>query len=166
MLFASKIGCSGIVFVLLTTWISGPHSAPQASRANPSVEAPADTHWTDIKKTQQTLQDRGHYHGKIDGVPGLRMRASIRGFQKAENLPVTGQLDVQTADRLGVSPEVREGTGDEPAQDKPSAGIAWAKGSGRTSRTPRQPIKKLAHPRNHRETGEKSLHAENDRQLQ
>jgi peptidoglycan hydrolase-like protein with peptidoglycan-binding domain len=170
MLFAGKIGCSGIVFALLTTWISGPRPAPQASGVNPIKEAPSDAHWNDgkndIKKTQQTLQDRGHYHGKIDGVPGLRMRASIRGFQKAENLPVTGQLDVQTADRLGVSPEVHEGPGDESALDKPSAGIKWAKDSGRTSRNPPQPLKKLSQPRRGRETGDKALQAENNKQPQ
>ena len=46
---------------------------------------------------QQTLQDKGHYRGEVDGVFGLRTRASIRGFQKAENLTVTVQLDTQTA---------------------------------------------------------------------
>jgi peptidoglycan hydrolase-like protein with peptidoglycan-binding domain len=57
---------------------------------------------------QQTLQDKGHYHGKVDGVFGLRTRASIRAYQKAENLPVTGQLDTQTAIKLGVTAEVRD----------------------------------------------------------
>jgi peptidoglycan hydrolase-like protein with peptidoglycan-binding domain len=130
------------------------------------MEAPAGTHWNDVKKTQQILQDRGQYHGKIDGVPGLRMRASIRGFQKTQNLPVTGWLDVQTANRLGVSPEVRERPGDEPTQEKPSAGIKWAEGSWRTSGAPRHRIRKLAGPRRGREIGEKSLQAENDKQLQ
>ena len=57
---------------------------------------------------QETLRDKGHYRGKIDGVFGLRTRASIRGYQKAENLPVTGQLDTPTAGKLGVAPERRE----------------------------------------------------------
>jgi len=37
--------------------------------------------------------------------------SSIRGFQKTENLPVTGQLDAQTAGRLRVEPERRKLTG-------------------------------------------------------
>jgi peptidoglycan hydrolase-like protein with peptidoglycan-binding domain len=114
---------------------------------------------------QQTLQDRGQYHGKIDGLPGLRTRASIRGFQKAERLPVTGELDVQTASKLGVSPEVHEGTGQEITPDKPSAGIKWANGSRRTGRRPRKVVKSGAA----RESGrmdQKPLQAQNDEHLQ
>jgi peptidoglycan hydrolase-like protein with peptidoglycan-binding domain len=91
---------------------------------------------------QQNLQDRGHYHGKIDGVFGLRTRASIREFQKAENLIVTGQLDAQTARRLGVRPENRPDTGYDTTQDKPSAGIDWAGGSRRSSKTLPKPEEK------------------------
>ena len=163
MLFAGKIGFSGIVFILLTTWISGPPPTPIDASANLRREAPAGTRWNDTKKMQQALENKGHYHGKIDGVPGLRTRASIRGFQKAENLPVTGQLDAQTADKLAVRLEVREETRHETTQDKPSAGIKWAKGSGQRSKTPRQPVKKSALPQSSREGGEKSLQAQNDK---
>lgn len=163
MFFAGKIGCSGIVFILLTTWISGPRSTPLDAVTNLRREAPADTRWYDTKKLQQALEDTGHYHGKIDGVPGLRTRASIRGFQKAENLPITGQLDAQTAEKLAVRPEVREETRHEITQDRPSAGIKWAKGSGQRSKTPRQPVKKPALPQSDRKDGEESLQAQNDK---
>jgi len=148
LLFASKIACSGIVFLLTTPWISGPRPtpppAPLDSGANLTSEVPGDTHWNDVKAMQQNLQDEGHYRGKVDGVIGLRTRASIRGYQKAESLPVTGQLDVQTAGKLGVKPEVRDTTGDESTKDKPSAGITWADGSRRFGRTLRKPPKKRA----------------------
>lgn len=161
MFFASKVGCSGIVFILLTTWVSGPRPTPIASEINLSREAPVDTHWNDIKKMQQTLWDRGHYHGKIDGVPGLRTRASIRGFQKAQKLPVTGQLDAQTAGQLGVGPEGREENGYE-TQGKPSAGINWTKGSGRASKTLRKVVKTWATRESGREGRGKPLRAENE----
>jgi peptidoglycan hydrolase-like protein with peptidoglycan-binding domain len=144
MFFASKIAYSGIVFLLMTPWISGPRPTPVDSGSNLSSEVPGETHGNDVKEMQQTLQDNGHYRGKVDGVLGLRTRASIRGFQKAANLPVTGQLDVQTAGRLGVRPEVRKETSYETTQEKPSAGIKWAKGSRRTSRTPQKPDKEWA----------------------
>jgi peptidoglycan hydrolase-like protein with peptidoglycan-binding domain len=148
MFFVSKVGCSGIVFLLMTPWISGPRPTPRptplSSGASLSSEVSGETRWNDFKVMQQTLQDEGHYQGKIDGVLGLRTRASIRGFQRAVNLPVTGQLDVQTAGKLGVRPEVREETSYETTQEKPSAGIKWANSSRRTGRTPRKPVKKSA----------------------
>jgi peptidoglycan hydrolase-like protein with peptidoglycan-binding domain len=125
-------------------------------------EVPTVGHRNDVKKMQQTLRGKGHYRGKVDGVLGLRTRASIRGFQKSENLPVTGQLDTQTAGKLGVRLESREETAYETTKGKPSAGKTWAKGSGRTSKTPRKAVKTVAAPENGRGDNEKTLQAEND----
>jgi peptidoglycan hydrolase-like protein with peptidoglycan-binding domain len=144
MLFVSKIACSGILFLLMTPWISGPRPTPVDSGTNLNSDVPADTHGSDVNEMQQTLQNEGRYRGKVDGVFGLRTRASIREFQKAESLPVTGQLDIRTAVKLGVRPEVRRETGYEAIQDKPSAGIKWARGSRRSSQTLRKPVKKSA----------------------
>ena len=153
MLYAGKVSCVGIVFLLLTTWISGPRPTPLASGQNLTKEEPGDKPWNDghdardlnaVKQMQQTLQDEGQYRGKIDGALGLRTRASIRGFQKVENLPVTGELDVETAGKLGVRPEVREATGYETPLDKPSAGVKRSDRSRRRSNTPRMPVRRLA----------------------
>jgi peptidoglycan hydrolase-like protein with peptidoglycan-binding domain len=145
MFLAGKAAWAGIVFILLTTGISGPRPTPLAPGANLSKEVPAIGHRNDVKKMQQTLRDKGHYRGEVDGVFGLRTRASIRGFQKAENLPVTGELNTQTAGELGVSPEGREETGSETTKGKPSAYIEWGKGSARTSKTLRK-VKPVAAP--------------------
>jgi peptidoglycan hydrolase-like protein with peptidoglycan-binding domain len=59
----------------------------------------------DIKQAQKSLNDKGFDVGPSDGVMGSRTRAGIRQFQKSENLPVTGRLDAETADKLGVGPE-------------------------------------------------------------
>jgi peptidoglycan hydrolase-like protein with peptidoglycan-binding domain len=161
MFLAGKAAWAGIVLLLLTTGISGPHPAPLASEPNLSKEVPAIGHRDDIKKMQQTLRDKGHYRGKVDGVFGLRTRASIRAYQKAGNLPATGQLDTQTAGKLGVRPEVREETDYETTQDKPSAGITWAKGSRRPGKTLRKAVKTVAAPESGRGDREKTLQAEN-----
>lgn len=139
MFLPSKALWGGIVFTLLTTGISGPYPTPLGAESNPNKEAPADAHPNDVdvKEMQQTLRDKGHYRGNVDGVFGLRSRASIRAYQRAESLPVTGQLDVQTAGKLGVTPESSETVYDT-TQAKPSAGIAWSKGSGRKGKTPRK----------------------------
>jgi peptidoglycan hydrolase-like protein with peptidoglycan-binding domain len=145
MFLASKAVCAGIVFLLLTTGIAGPRQTAFAS-ANLSKEAPAVGHRNDVKKMQETLRNKGHYTGKVDGVLGLRTRASIREFQKTENLSVTGKIDAQTAGKLGVKPEGREETGYEVTQGKPSAGIKWAKSSGRTSTKLRKTAETVAVP--------------------
>jgi len=119
MFLASKAAWAGIVFILLTTGISRPRATPLASVANVSKEVPAVWNWNDVKKMQQILRDKGHYRGEVDGVSGLRTWASIRGFQKAENLPVTGQLDPQTAAKLGVRPEGRAES--QPTENRPPA---------------------------------------------
>jgi peptidoglycan hydrolase-like protein with peptidoglycan-binding domain len=146
MFLASKVALAGIVFLLLATGISRPRPTPLTSAVDLSKEAPAVPHPNDVMSMQQTLIDKGHYRGKVDGVFGLRTRASIRAYQKAENLPVTGQLDNETAGRLGVGSEVRQETRFVTTQDKPPAGTKWAKGSGRTRKTPQKSVEKWAAP--------------------
>ncbi len=163
MLLAGKAACVGIAFILLTIGVSGPRPTPLHSGANLSQGVPAAAHPNDVMKMQQTLRDKGHYSGEVDGVLGLRTRASIRGFQKTENLPVTGQLDARTADKLGVRAEVREEAGYETTQGKPSAGIKRAKSSGRTSKTLRKAVKTVAVSESGRGDREKTLQAESEK---
>jgi peptidoglycan hydrolase-like protein with peptidoglycan-binding domain len=159
MFLASKAASAGIVFISVALGISGPRPTPLAPGANLTNEVPAVEHRNDVKTMQQTLRDKGHYRGDVDGVVGLRTRASIREFQKAENLPITGQLDTQTAGKLGVRPESRNETGYNTAKDKPSAYIEWGKGLGRTSKALRKPVEIVATPESDRE---KNLQDGND----
>jgi peptidoglycan hydrolase-like protein with peptidoglycan-binding domain len=160
MFLASKAAWAGIIFLSLTTWTSGPRP-PVTSGAVPSKEVPGVSHPQDVTKMQQTLQDKGHYRGKVDGVFGLRTRAGVRAYQKAENLPITGQLDTRTAGKLGVTPEGRAEPGYATTSGKPSAGIKWTKGSERTSKKPRNAIKILAAHEPVRGDSTKTLQAEN-----
>jgi peptidoglycan hydrolase-like protein with peptidoglycan-binding domain len=162
MLLASKAGWAGIVFILLTTGISGRRPTPVASRADVGDGELAVGPRNDVEQMQETLQNQGHYRGKVDGVFGLRTRASIRGFQKAENLPVTGQLDPQKAGKLGISPENREQTGYEPTKGKPSPSIKWSRGLGPTGKTFQKKLKTVAVPESGLRQGEKTLQPEDD----
>jgi len=146
MFLTSKIAWAGFVFLLLAAGISGPRPTLLTSGVEPSKEVPAVPHPNDVNRMQQALLDKGYYRGKVDGVLGLRTRAGIRAYQKAENLPVTGQLDKETAGRLGVSLEVREEKDFDTTQDKPPAGIKWAKGSGRARKTPQTSVEKSTTP--------------------
>jgi peptidoglycan hydrolase-like protein with peptidoglycan-binding domain len=173
MSLANKIGSAGIAFAFLTTGISvqGFPRNPAGSDSNKQGVATFVTK-NEISKMQETLLIKGHYRGKVDGVFGLRTRASIRAYQKAENLPVTGQVDALTADRLGIRPEANwdnsksagqeMGHGSDRAvgeikRDKPSAGIRRAE--RRTNKTLR---KTGPGPESGRGDREKTLQAEND----
>ena len=108
MSLANKIGSAGIAFALLTAGMSV-QGFPRNPAASDSNEQGVSTFVikNEIRKMQETLLIKGHYRGKVDGVFGLRTRASIRAYQKAENLPVTGQVDART----GQSQEYRAGEG-------------------------------------------------------
>jgi hypothetical protein len=154
MFLASKAACAGIVFLSLATGISGLHPTPIASGPNLRNEGSEVAHGNDVKKMQQTLRDKGHYRGDIDGVFGL-------GFQKAENLPVTGQLDTQTAGRLGVTPVDQDKTARQITHGKPSAGTQRVRGSRRTKKT--EGVNPVADPESNRGAREKTLQAENEK---
>jgi lipid-binding SYLF domain-containing protein len=83
--------------------------ASRKTESEPAVSAKkaepvATSKKTDIMQAQKSLQEKGFYNGSIDGVIGPMTRKAIREFQKAENLPVNGQLNEQTTAKLGVPP--------------------------------------------------------------
>ena len=174
MFLASKIRWTGIASALLTAGMLVEGFPGNAAGSAPNKGGVATfVIKNEISKMQETLLIKGHYRGKVDGVLGLRTRASIRAYQNAENLPVTGQVDARTADRLGIRPESNwdnhksvgqeVGRGSDRAsgeikKDKPSAGIRRAE--GRTNKTLR---KTVAGPETGRGDREKTLQAENDK---
>jgi peptidoglycan hydrolase-like protein with peptidoglycan-binding domain len=61
-----------------------------------------------ISRIQEALKSQGHDPGAIDGRMGARTQDAIRAFQASRGLPVTGQMDPQTTEKLGVGrPVVR-----------------------------------------------------------
>jgi peptidoglycan hydrolase-like protein with peptidoglycan-binding domain len=54
---------------------------------------------------QRALADRGLYDGKIDGISGPETRSALREFQNRNGLSATGELNVSTADALGMNGE-------------------------------------------------------------
>jgi peptidoglycan hydrolase-like protein with peptidoglycan-binding domain len=165
---ASRTVETGIVFALLTTGMLVLSLSSLASGSDLRKESPALVQTNDVIKMQQALQDRGYYHGKVDGVMGLRTRASIREFQKAENLPVTGETDLKTARKLGVA---GQGIVDERKQistqrNKPWAGTQSANSVRRTRNTLPKAVPSAASAHNGQEYREDRLHAQNQKQPQ
>ena len=74
----------------------------------------------DIKKAQDALQARGLNPG-TEGRMDAQTQQALREFQMANNLPVTGDLDPKTAERLGVHLGVKGSpTSDHPSPSSPN----------------------------------------------
>ena len=174
MFLAGRAAWAAIVFIFVTTGISGPRAKSLASGASPSRKMPAVEHRNEIKNLQETLRNKGHYRGKVDGVFGLRTRASLRAYQKAENFPISGEVDAWTADGLGIRPEsiwdnsgdagrdVGRGTnraGGDTNKGKPSAGIRRAE--GRAGKTKRREVSRTIPPQDKRGEDANQQQAEN-----
>ena len=124
--------------------------------------ASAASNRDDVKKAQQTLTEKGFYHGEVDGIVGPRTRQAIADYQKSEHRPVTRRLDVETAGKLGVGPEsvggefkgagheVGEGgkeAGHDVSKGKPvAAGKEFGKGIGRGAKDVGKGVKEAVTP--------------------
>lgn len=56
----------------------------------------------DIKNVKEALTTKGIDPGPINGTMDNKTQQALRQFQQANDLPVTGMLDQQTATKLGV----------------------------------------------------------------
>jgi peptidoglycan hydrolase-like protein with peptidoglycan-binding domain len=147
-----------VVFIFLAAGMLGLSLTALGFAASADDEKPAVSHRHEIKKVQESLRDKGYYHAHVDGVVGPQTREAIRQYQQAENLPVTGRLDGETAGKLGVGPESEGGSfesaghevgkggkelGHEMKQGKPiAAGKEMGKGLGRGGKDFGQAVKK------------------------
>ena len=53
-------------------------------------------------QVQTALARRGYYRGPIDAIFGSGSRRALRAFQSDARLPVTGRIDAQTLNKLGL----------------------------------------------------------------
>ncbi len=74
-----------------------------------------------IRSVQKKLAELGFYKGAVDGDAGSMTHAAIRRFQLAENLKVTGEINHQTLERMGLGPV-------EPAPDYSAIGRLFPDG--------------------------------------
>ncbi len=55
-----------------------------------------------VRRAQGALREQGYYEGESDGVMNARTSGALRAYQREHNLQETGDLDPQTAKRLGI----------------------------------------------------------------
>lgn len=86
---------------------------PIASRAEPETRTDADRSTASapelplsspemVRRAQGALKEQGYYEGESDGVMSPRTSGALRAYQREHNLQETGDLDPQTAKRLGI----------------------------------------------------------------
>lgn len=76
------------------------------------VSASAD----DINKAKEALKEKGLNPGPLDGKMDSQTQQALREFQKQNNLTVTGSLDQQTAEKLGVKLSADKQSTQQPSQ--------------------------------------------------
>jgi hyperosmotically inducible protein len=79
--------------------------APAAARSGAAVtgsRAQVTGSRAQVLATQRVLKEKGFEPGPIDGVMGPQTASALKEYQKAENLQTTGQMDSDTAAKLGV----------------------------------------------------------------
>lgn len=74
--------------------------APLYEYAQPPRSAPAVD--TRVLQVQENLRRLGYYKGSIDGLSGAGTRAAIRAYQVDRGLPVTGRMDRDLLQDLGL----------------------------------------------------------------
>src|SRR5207244_5015489 len=57
-----------------------------------------------VESVQQALKDQGFYYGEISGEMNATLTAAIRRYQIRNGLQVTGELNDETLQSLGVKP--------------------------------------------------------------
>jgi peptidoglycan hydrolase-like protein with peptidoglycan-binding domain len=57
---------------------------------------------TRLLQVQENLRRLGYYKGSVDGVNGPATRNAIRAYQVDRGLPVTGRLDRELLQDLGL----------------------------------------------------------------
>ncbi len=75
-------------------------------RLYPSVDLrhqrQSDVEASNITEAQQLLRQNGFYSGPVDGTMNERTREALRSFQESRQLNVTGRIDNDTAQELGL----------------------------------------------------------------
>ena len=87
----------------MDTQSSQPNITKEPSGTPPGAKAKGDLGLSheQIRAVQQALQEKGFNPG-TSGVLDYKTRDALRDFQKNNNLPITGSLDNETAQKLGI----------------------------------------------------------------
>jgi lipoprotein-anchoring transpeptidase ErfK/SrfK len=103
----------GAALLLSTSLAAAPKHPVRApaKAAKPAIPKPKPGPDLNIMKTQVILDHLGFSPGVIDGRPGAGLKRAIAGFQKANGVVATGEIDQRTGaalDKFNATQPVRE----------------------------------------------------------
>jgi peptidoglycan hydrolase-like protein with peptidoglycan-binding domain len=81
---------------------SEPRDEPRSEPAEPEAAPLPLSSPEMVRRAQIALRDQGYYEGPVDGVMAARTAEALKSYQKENNLSETGDLDPETARRLGI----------------------------------------------------------------
>jgi hypothetical protein len=125
MIIGSRVLALAAVLLAMAAPMSLYNPAARAQESAPSTTMASPLPPATVRALQEALNKQG-ITAKIDGVFGEETRAAIRQYQSQHHLPVTGEPDKATLDKLGVA--ARQGA--MPAGRPPAAAMPGMKGQG------------------------------------
>lgn len=91
---------AGVAFIVMAA--GGVPFSAQAQTAAPAPTAPSGLSSATVKALQESLNKQG-IAVKTDGVLDAETREAVKKYQSQHHLPVTGEPDKATLDKLGVA---------------------------------------------------------------
>src|SRR6266571_7779865 len=74
-----------------------------------------------VERVQQALKDQGFYYGEVSGEMNANVTAAIRHYQIRNGLQVSGELNSETLQSLGIDSSASAPQGAKPASPRPAA---------------------------------------------
>jgi peptidoglycan hydrolase-like protein with peptidoglycan-binding domain len=74
-----------------------------------------------VERVQQTLKDQGFYYGEISGETNANLTAAIRRYQIRNGLQVSGELNNETLQSLGIDSSASARPATKPVSPAPAA---------------------------------------------
>src|SRR6184192_4586028 len=73
-----------------------------------------------VERVQQALKDQGFYYGEVTGEMNANVAAAIRRYQIRNGLQVSGELNSETLQSLGINSSGSARPAPKPASPKPA----------------------------------------------
>jgi peptidoglycan hydrolase-like protein with peptidoglycan-binding domain len=74
-----------------------------------------------VERVQQALKDQGFYYGEVTGEMNTNVAAAIRRYQIRNGLQVSGELNTETLQSLGINSSASASAATKPASPGPAA---------------------------------------------